>query len=84
MDEEDKEETTVGSMLSAGCDSAVARVLASWNTFNVADCDAPMMLWCIMLARMETMPAQVNVLMLCLDRSCMPQTVLAADVVASS
>eukprot|EP00892_Ulva_mutabilis_P010612 jgi/Ulvmu1/7923/UM004_0155.1 len=51
--EAEPERDTATMLVTAGVDAALAQALAGCKHLNVADCDAPLLVWSVMLARIE-------------------------------
>ena len=47
-------------LVMAGVDAALAQALAGCQPLSVADCDAPLLVWSIMLARIEGLSNDVR------------------------
>ena len=59
QDEEGPDRSARLALTAAGFDSAFAQALGAFHSLTVANCDAPLMLCCVLLSSLEALPAEV-------------------------
>ena len=59
QEEEGPDRSARQALAAAGFDAAFAQALDAFHSLTVANCDAPLMLCCVMLSSLESLPAEV-------------------------